>query len=242
MTAEDVLFVTTNDIDDPVRGCDRRSARLREHLGNSFELTSTSYRKSEQENRSTDAHNRSFPYPRSSLLAPFNPRVLYYIIEKCRQDEYDVVVASALGSILYGLVASALVGATFVLDLHNIDDQLSSEIGDYPRYIFAKVFTTIGLRRADIVVVTSEADKSSFDKIIQQKTIVVANGFDSDTFQLEDSDDQSPEDNRLLFFGNMAYEPNIEAVHVISETLSEEIDDRLPEYEIHIAGPDAYNI
>jgi glycosyltransferase involved in cell wall biosynthesis len=168
--------------------------------------------------------------------------IFYFIIQQWRQKTYQVVISSALGSILYGLVASLLFSATFVLDLHNVDDQLSSDIGNYPRYLFAKVFTTVALRRADVVVVTSEADKNSFDDPVQQKTIVVANGFDSGTFRPNSSDERSTDDNRLLFFGNMGYEPNIEAVRVISESLSDECLEVLPGYTIHLAGPDSENI
>lgn len=239
-----VLYLTTNDIEDPVRGCDRRSAQLCSNLPSEWHVDSISYSKSTPTASSDGAKIRSkqnerhivFGYPRSSAIAPFDPRIFY----KIRQldQEYDIIVASAIGSVLYGLIASLLYNATFVVDLHNVDHRLSLAIGDYPRFLFATIFGILALRRADIVVLTSDEDAQRFSSPIRQKSVIMANGFDSDVFY----SDGSKTENRVLFFGNMSYEPNQEAVEVIADTIAPSLAEARPETIIHVAGPNCDNI
>lgn len=256
MTAEkEILFLTTNDVSDPVRGCDRRSAQLLEHLPQAWRVDAISYDKSSQATESdtptSDAGTSTsspnggklrrsghveLPYPPMSSVAPFNPTV-YRQLRRFDGD-YDVVVASAVGAVLYGLVASVLHGAALVVDVHNVDHRLSLQIGDYPRYLYSRVFGAMALRRADAVLVTSEEDAEAFGADVRQKATVVANGFDADVFYRSDSETE----DRVLFFGNMSYEPNREAVEEIGVEIAPELAKRRPDTEIHIAGPNSESV
>lgn len=231
--SDSVLFLTTNDIENPVRGCDRRSAQIRNHFAGHYDVRSISFQKDDPSGGTTNENSIRIPYPSSNLLAPFNPVVYWYLLQEWRTKEYDVVMASAIGSVVYGLVASILFQASFVVDLHNVDSQLSRQVGNYSRYLFTLVFGTLTLRRADIVVVTSNTDKKEFKQHIRKKSLVVANGFDRETFYVKEGNRK----NRILFFGNMDYKPNQEAVKNIIDEIAPEVQKRLPEFEIHIAGP-----
>jgi glycosyltransferase involved in cell wall biosynthesis len=236
----DILFITTNDIEKPVRGCDRRSYQLLENLRDQYQTKSISYNKS-TDGRAVKTANENhvhIPYPSTSLFAPFHPQIFMNIFREHKDRDYDVVVGSGIGSFMYALVASKLLRTKLVVDIHNVEDQLSLAIGNYPRYAFAKIFGTLALNQADLVVVTSENDKREFSKRIQSKSLVVANGFDSNVFYPEDLERA----NRVLFFGNMNYEPNREAVELIATELASSLEKRCPNLEIHIAGPNSENV
>lgn len=236
-----VLFVTTNDLADPIRGCDRRSRQLCVNLPNAWRVDSVSYAKSGADPDYTlrdslgERHER-IEYPVRSALAPFNPAVFTRLFRE--RGAYDLVVSSAVGASLYGLTASLYHDAPLVTDVHNVDDKLSLEIGDYQRYLFGAVFGTLANRRASLVALTSSTDRDQFGPALREKSVVVANGFDAQTFHRDETDP----DDRVLFFGNMSYEPNAEAVEVIAEEIAPRLAEDHPELEIHLAGPDCAEI
>lgn len=239
-----VLFVTTNDIYDPVRGCDRRSSQLCYNLPTEWHVDSISYDKSEGCSRSespprpTDTEERHvrLDYPDSDALAPFNPAVFSTLRSFGR--EYDLIVSSSVGSSVYGVAASYYTGGELVVDVHNVEDDLSLAIGDYQRFLFSRVFGRLALRHASLVAPTSETDAAQLPASVRRKSHVMANGFDSETFHRDDTDP----DDRVLFFGNMSYEPNAEALGLIAEKIGPRLAETNPELEVHIAGPDCEEI
>jgi glycosyltransferase involved in cell wall biosynthesis len=100
------------------------------------------------------------------------------------------------------------------------------------------VFGTLALRWCDVVALTSEEDARQFGSDIRSKAVIVANGFDSDVFHRKECDTK----NRVLFFGNMSYEPNQEAVEAIGNNIAPALAERCPETAIHIAGPNCSKI
>jgi glycosyltransferase involved in cell wall biosynthesis len=138
-----------------------------------------------------------------------------------------------MGSLVYALVAWWLFRATLVVDCHNVESQLSSDLGSPGHYVFARTVERLALRLADLVLVTSERDRALFPDAIQEKSLVVANGFDQSTFY---ADGRDPED-RILFFGNMNYEPNREAVEVIADHIAPHLAESDVDADIHVAGP-----
>jgi glycosyltransferase involved in cell wall biosynthesis len=236
-----VLFVTTNDLADPIRGCDRRSRQLCVNMPDEWRVDSISYAKSGTDpdyslRDSTDERHVRTDYPGRSALAPFNPAVFRRLFRE--RGRYDLVVSSAVGASLYGLTASLYHGVPLVTDVHNVDDKLSLEIGDYQRYLFGAVFGTLANRRASLVALTSATDREQFGPALREKSVVVANGFDAETFYR----DNTEPDDRVLFFGNMSYEPNAEAVEVIADEIAPRLAEEHPELEIHLAGPDCDEI
>ncbi|MFC5368574.1 glycosyltransferase family 4 protein [Salinirubrum litoreum] len=244
MSTTRVLFVTTNDIYDPIRGCDRRSAQLCGNLPAEWHVDSISYNKSDGPGRpespprtieNGERHVR-LDYPDSGALAPFNPTVLSTLRSFGR--EYDLIVSSSVGSSVYGVAASYYTGGELIVDVHNVEDDLSLAIGDYQRFLFSRVFGRLALLRASLVAPTSETDMAQLPASVREKSVVVANGFDAEMFYRDDTEP----DDRVLFFGNMSYEPNAEAVEVIADEIAPRLAETHPELEIHLAGPDCEEI
>lgn len=239
-----VLFVTTNDIYDPIRGCDRRSAQLCRNLPTVWHVDSVSYDKSDDPGRlgspprpgETGERHVRIDYPDPGALAPFNPAVLSTLQSLGR--EYDLVISSSVGSSVYSVLASYYTGGELVIDVHNVEDDLSIAIGDYQRFLLSRVFGRLALRRASLVAPTSETDVAQLPASVREKSVVVANGFDAETFHRDDTEP----DDRVLFFGNMSYKPNAEAVDMIAQKIAPQLAETHPELEIHLAGPDCKEI
>ena len=230
-----VLYLTTNDISDPVRGCDRRSNQLHHWISTWVETIAISYEKSgEQRHRDTGSGHRRFGYPRIGILAPFDPRIYWHLLrQRAKGQRVDVIIASGMGCLLYAMLARFLFGARLVVDCHNVESQLSQDLDDFGHYVFAQTVERLALQLADLVLVTSKRDRSQFGEPIREKSLVVANGYDQSVFYPEDSEPAA----RILFFGNMRYPPNEEAVEEIANRIGPTIAEANWTGEIHIAGP-----
>lgn len=287
-----ILYITTNDITDPARGCDRRSYQLKRWLSDWNLVCSVSYVKAGGDgetdsdrdhttdrdsttNRDCAAYrDHTIRYPRSKLLAPFDPRVLSRVLRLRDHHRFDWVVASGLGSFLYGILAAFVFGSRLVVDLHNAEHVLSKEIGDVAQYLLAVSIGNVALRLADVVVFTSEHDRSHYSERVKDKSVIVSNGFDSETFFprrentternnyiCEENENRSKENENtpknkesisgseeqetdVLFFGNMAYPPNEEAVGYIAHELvprlgndARNVKNHVRNVNVLIAGP-----
>lgn len=228
-----ILYLTTNDITEPARGCDRRSYQIKRWLSNWHRVWSISYVKDTEAGTTDSNCEYALRYPGSKLAVPFDPRVLLRMLRLRTRHRFDWVVASGLGSFFYGVLAKLVFDAHLVVDLHNVEHVLSKEIGYVDRYLFAKSIGSVAVSMADVVVFTSKEDRSQYPIRIRKKSVIVSNGYDTRTF----SPSVGAEKRNVLFFGNMEYPPNKEAVEYISRELAPKIEKIAQGTEILLAGP-----
>ncbi len=93
------------------------------------------------------------------------------------------------------------------------------------------------LRDFDTAFVTSPVDREHLQEMERSKILsIVPNGVDLDHFDFIPNDQR--ETNRLLFTGNMAYEPNIRAVMYFADRVFPQLRDFHPSLRFAVAGVD----
>jgi glycosyltransferase involved in cell wall biosynthesis len=233
MTKGQVLYLTTRDIDSPTNGGSVRAHYVQHELRNSGWNVVALYYGEEQKDNAVDR-------PPHEFLIPFWPSFYLRLFTILLRTEVDAVVTSHAGAATYGIVASLLGRVPLVLDEHNVEVQLEIDKGQYLKAAGIGLFEWLAWKLATIVTVPSEVDAEHVAKHTRGTVVLLRNGFDADRF--EPRDYELADNNRLLFFGKMDYEPNIEAVQTITDTIAPElarIDDTI---QIDIVGQNCESV
>lgn len=87
----------------------------------------------------------------------------------------------------------------------------------------------------DIRIVISPQEQKAVQSLFPElKTLVIPNGVDSEYFRFEYDQEEYPPS--LIFVGDMAYQPNIDAILYFYSRIYEEIKISLPETKLYIVG------
>lgn len=218
--SDKILFLTTADINNPSTGADRRSKNIYEGLNEEFDVELLTY-------------GENIAYPSFEALAPFNLRYFSRLLSIVEEKNYDYIFVSRIGAATYGLIASRLSGAKLIFDDHNVEHQLELSQGNYLRFLYSYLTERRMCKKADLVITTSEKDRKKLQRWIKNESLVVANGYDSEKFNTENW----REGEGALFFGNMNYQPNQEALEIISEQIAPELEKE--DIKVKIAGPNS---
>ncbi|MDQ2716580.1 MAG: glycosyltransferase [Chloroflexota bacterium] len=160
------------------------------------------------------------------------------------RDRYDAVVFESALIAGYRLPA----GLKVVIDQHNIEYELlqrtyKHEVAWLRRWYnwrescLLKPIEIARCRRAQAVLVTSERERLSLQRVLADKLIeVVPNGVDIQAFQGESGVAAQEIAGRLVFTGTMDYYPNVDAVLSFARQCWPLIQAQYPEATWYIVG------
>lgn len=231
MKKQKILFLTTANVFNPETGADNRCKNIYKHLSCFFETTLITFSKS-----GIPAPEKNvflFNYPSRKFLVPIYPRYLYKMYKLIQKENYDYIFVSRIGAAIYGLFAKKLSKSKLIFDDHDVVYKLLLDQKKYLSSYLNKFFEKKICLKSDLVVTTSIIDQKILSKWILKDKIVLANGYDENYFFPRKN---VPKKN-ILFFGNMRYNPNQEALQVIKRILIPNVN--LKSDIIKIAGPDS---
>lgn len=169
-----------------------------------------------------------------SLLAYFFHAGLFRAILRHAKKDGGAIVLSFPFHALPVFLAAKLARIPFYLDAHNVE---------HDRYFSMKrpgvacgvfLMELLAVRTAREVFAVSEQDRALFQKRFRRPVRLAPNGVDITAFSPEARPSGS---SKILFFGNLAYSPNRQAVCFINAALAPLLAKELPGVRLCIAGP-----
>jgi len=179
--------------------------------------------------------------PSISPIKLFDVKYLQKLRAELSSETWDVVYVSNVNAALYGIYASYVSDSYVIFDDMDVTYQLKRDQEKYFQSMIFYLLERILCKRADLVIPVSEIDREKLSKWSGDDSMVVANGYDHEKYNPEGESLEfgSPV---VLFFGNLRYQPNVEAVEHIAETIAPRLNESCPEAEIHVVGPDPENV
>lgn len=179
--------------------------------------------------RAHNARLQVYEIPTSRRLGQFlNAHTIMTGLRILRKNHNSIVWCEFAWSGLHGLLLSLFSRRPLFLDEHNIEHVRFRRFGSwfYPIVKMLEVALWIWSKK---ILVVSQTDRSLISsQTIRNKTSVISNGYDSQSFKpcsecgsmirgKHHIDDSQP---LLLFFGKLDYSPNAEALEVIRRELA----------------------
>lgn len=231
-----VLFVTTRDIRSEATGGDVRVHNVYTELSDSHHVFPVFF----CDDGTSPETGRPVPRPASDLAIPFAPRFLLELND-LRSEPWDAVYVADFNAGVYGLLLERVLDVPLIFDDHNVTYKLRWAKGNKTLSSLTYLIERQLCRSAELVVTTSKNDQQALSRWIRHDHMVVGNGFDSDRFSPDGSSRSFPEPT-MLFFGNMRYEPNVEAVEAIASEIAPQLAEVDSDITVRLAGPDCTNI
>lgn len=173
------------------------------------------------------------------LIDPFLYR---RIIDTVRQERPDVLLAEYIWQGLHGIVARFAHQATLVLDAFDVATVRFRQAGSR-LWPFISAYERAILRRVDRVLAVSEIDRTRLLNMgaPRNNTYVIPNGVDTTEFRpdlaagrrVREQLGIDDGDRLLLFFGQLDYPANADAVRTLARDVMPRLDAR---YKLAIAG------
>jgi hypothetical protein len=148
-----------------------------------------------------------------------------------REEKVDGIIGSHLWSVPSAMGLAKMSGLPLFFDDHNVEHDLLRQQGRRVGAALVKWLESTILRRATLTFAVSEVDKSllaPWARAIE----VLPNG----TALPPPNVEVRPKRPVVLFFGNLGYEPNREAVGIIAEQIAPSVALRIPDVEFRIVG------
>ncbi len=171
-----------------------------------------------------------------------DPRAYRTVLEVARRERPDVILLEYVWQGLHASLVSWTQGVPVLLDAFDVATERFRRAG-HPLWPAISLYERSVLRSVEGVFAVSGHDRAALVRLgaRQERTSVVPNGVDTSTFRpdpeagrrVRDALGVGGDERLLLFFGQLAYPPNADAVRI----LVREIMPRLsPEYRLIIAG------
>lgn len=176
----------------------------------------------------------------------YDARIIRKARELNQKNKIDIIYATTLWSGFNGYLLKRKLGAKFYFDNHNV------EFLRYKRtksFIWPAVFLfeRFICKKADKVVCVSEKDKEYMIKYFglnSKKIDVIENPVDTTIFysntkvrnKIRKEFGLKKNEKFILFFGQLDYTPNVEALKIISEEIIPRLDKSKSSYKIIVCG------
>ena len=154
-----------------------------------------------------------------------------------RKQNVDAIICSHVWSVPCALALARMSGLPLFFDDHNVEHDLLRQQGRRLASALVKRLESSVLRRATLTFAVSEVDRvllAPWARAIE----VLPNGTSLPPPDVE----VRPQCPVVLFFGSLGYEPNREAVRIITERIAPSVARRIPEVEFRIVGRPAPKI
>ncbi|MBI4316996.1 MAG: glycosyltransferase family 4 protein [Chloroflexi bacterium] len=179
---------------------------------------------------------------RGRLPQFFDPVFVSRATQLITQERPDVIQAECVWPGFHALLLRALTGVPFVINEFNAEFARRRRMGS-AIWPLLWLYEAALCRRANFVFCVSEQDRQTIIDLGARpdRTQVVANGVDTDTFFPSTSTpsyDRLSLDRRptVLFFGALEYLPNRQAVDIIARELLPRVASSVPTVRFVIAG------
>jgi polysaccharide biosynthesis protein PslH len=135
-------------------------------------------------------------------------------------------------------------GPPLVASVHNIDSKarasnkpdsgLVERVLQRYRTVRMAALERRATRTADVTVCVSEADRRHFEQLGARRTMLVANGIDEDLLAIGAPPSQA---TNILFFGQLAYRPNVEGIVRFIQAGWPQVRAGSPDAVLRVVGP-----
>lgn len=214
-----IIFITSQNVFNPSSGVESRLNNLIKMFSKENKLFIIApYQKIKKQNY--------FGLTYSSKFKKLFDKRVYYISKNLNAD---IVIASTIWSGLNGLNVSKKLNKPFYFDDHNVEFLRFRRTGSWiwPLIYLMEEYIC---KRANKIICVSEKDKEYFIKyfkISPSKIEVIENPVDKSVFFPNCKNNKKirkelgiePNEKMILFFGQLDYKPNIEALEVIKEEI-----------------------
>lgn len=160
-------------------------------------------------------------------------------------QESDIVqIEQPALSVLLAPFIQKTMKKTVAIDCHDVFQALRVKHTSLVRRIFETFLEKIAYRNADLILTVSQKEKELLISLgySSQKIIVVPNGVNTELFtQRSDLQETRKEygldgSQTVVFVGNLAYEPNREAIKLISSTIAPKVREKVKSVKFLVVG------
>jgi glycosyltransferase involved in cell wall biosynthesis len=195
---------------------------------------------------SLDFPHRALPHGTVRVAQLCNPVLLARVRRLLQSGDVDLIVSSHLWAGLHGLLSRGMGAVPWIHDHHNVEFERFRQV-DSRVWPAIKLLERAICRQADLVASVSPTDKEKlvrFFGLDPDSVTVAPNGADVPALQKRHVDVQGTRRQMglpvnepvLLYFGNMTYTPNRQAVANLSRHVIPMLSERLPDFTVAVAG------
>lgn len=255
-----ILIISPFNIFPPYWGGANRIWNLTKYFSNNNEVTLLCNDLKQLENENIDCNvdqfvssnpNIKLHFVRSfgKFSQIFNPLLLIESLKIIKNEKPDVIIAEFTWSGLHAILLRMLTGTPYILDEHNVEYLRFKRMqrGNRVAVFCLKIYERVSCRYASNVYCVSEVDKMFLHSELHvdtNKIIIVPNMVDGSKFfhnteKREIIRTKMGIDNNtpfILFFGKLDYKPNLEAVEIIHNDISQNVLDYIPNAKFIIVG------
>lgn len=229
-----ILYLTTRDLNNPKTGADVRAKKVHEQLSNYNEVHSVFFCKGKT--NSSPKNCSALVYPSKKFHVPFSIKYYKIVTELISKVKFDIIYVSEIGAGTYALLASKSYKLPLVFDDYNVEHELKKSTGNFFEYGYSYFIEKNLCNKSGLVVVTSQMDETKLSKWIKNRSFILPNCYDEQIYYFEKNETLKDE-YIVLFFGNMAYKPNQDAINIICEKIAPTIENIRNDISFHIVGP-----
>ena len=175
----------------------------------------------------------------------FDIHLLKFMMSLIREEDIKIIFQKDIYCGFYALLLHWITGAQLYIDEHNVEFIRLKRMGN-PYWWVLKIFEKILCRFSREIFCVSELDKDlliNHLKVKEGKIKVILNGFEFNEGKYKDLDLEKirlvngiqTNGKAILFFGNLYYQPNIEAIRIIFDQILPRIDGKI-DYKLWIMG------
>ena len=175
----------------------------------------------------------------------FDPGFMLRAGKILKAERPDIVLSEFIWPAVHGAYLARRLGVPLVLDAHNVEGNRFRSAGA-PVWPLVAAYERLALRLATKILVVSEEDRERFTKrgVRAAKMQIVPNGVDPAVVHPDAEAGEAvrrelgiaAETKMLLFFGQLGYAPNQQAVRTIHDELLPRLDRSGTDYTFIVVG------
>jgi glycosyltransferase involved in cell wall biosynthesis len=242
MKNKKVIFISAQNVFNPTSGVESRINNLVKDFSKENSLTIFA------PNQNIKKGNKNFfglEY-HSKFKKLLDKRIFKKALEIHEKNKFDLIYATTLWSGLNGMILSKKIKIPFYFDNHNVEFLRFKRSRNWiwPIIYF---YERLICKSAEKVICVSETDKKfhiKYFKLNPKKIIVLENPVDKKIFYPNNKNSikirkelgLNKGEKFILFFGQLDYKPNIEALKIINEEILPRLDKKRMKYKIVVCG------
>jgi len=223
MNSKKILFITPYDFRNPQSGGENRMNAIFSAMSKFHEIRLVTRGETSHVHRSVDAILNK----KGRVAQIFNIKLFSMLWHEIRNRDIEVIFVSTLWSSFIGVMLKLFTGRRLVLDDHNIEFIRFLRTGNL-LFPFIYLLELVVAAIADTVILVSEHDASLARKYLlvrKRKILVISNGFkkEEELHRINFKEKFGLEihgQKKVLFYGELDYQPNKEALTVINRYIA----------------------